>query len=88
MNVSCQNLVCTGSRGTSGSRQAFARCSSITRDKLDGGKNQFTLTGIYTNQGKLWVQVNIPKLKPVLNSRMGKSKPGTENLGEWKQLMG
>lgn len=40
MNVSCQNLVCTGSRGTSASEssQAFARCSSITRDKLGGEK--------------------------------------------------
>lgn len=53
-----------------------------------GGENQFMLTGMYINQGKLWVQVYIPKLKPVLNSRMGKAKPGTENPGEWKQVMG
>jgi len=39
-----------------------------------GRKTQFTLTGIYTNQGELWVQVHIPRLKPVLNSRMGKIK--------------
>lgn len=78
MNVSCQNLVCTGSQGTSApeSREAFARYSSITRDRW--GKTQFTLTGIYTNQGKLWIQVHIPKLKPILNFRTGKSKPGTE----------
>lgn len=78
MNVSCQNLVCTGSQGTSApeSRQAFARCSSVTIDRW--GKTQFTLTGVYTNQGKFWVQVHIPKLKPILNLRTGKSKPGTE----------
>lgn len=78
MNVSCQNLVCTGSGGTPApeSRQAFARCSSVTIDRW--GKTQFTLTGVYTNQGKLWEQVHIPKLKPILNFRTGKSKPGTE----------
>lgn len=89
MNVSCQKLVCTGSRGSSApeSRQAFARCSSTTRDGW--GKTQFTLTGVYTDQGKLWVQVHIPKLKPILNFRTGKSKPGTEiqenNNGLWAQ---
>lgn len=78
MNVSRQNLVCTGSRGTSApeSRQAFARCSSITIGRW--GKAQFTLTGVYTNQGKLWVQVHVPELKPILNFWTGTSKPGTE----------
>lgn len=80
MNVSCQNPVRTGSRGTSASesRQAFQGCSFVIRDEVDAEK-KFTLPRRHTNHGNLLVQVQIPRLKPVVNSRMSKSKPETES---------